>query len=82
MISSTLNQTGLGQTSATYKVALERNLYGKVQDHRPAARDGHTGCVVNDRFIVFGGDRHQMPHNDMHFLNIKEQLLEGGLIKN
>jgi len=31
MISSTLNQSAaLGQNSTTQKVALERNLYGKV----------------------------------------------------
>jgi len=31
MLSSTLNQSAaLNQNSTTYKVALERNLYGKV----------------------------------------------------
>ena len=48
---------------------------------RPAARDGHTGCIIGNKFIVFGGDRHQMPHNDLHFLDIDIEFKQRNLIK-
>lgn len=48
----------------------EKNTYGKVKGHRPAARDGHTGLVYGDKFFVFGGDRHHMPFNDLYMLDI------------
>jgi len=49
----------------------DKNTYGKVKDHRPAARDGHSGIIFEGRFVVFGGDRHHMPFNDLHFLHIE-----------
>lgn len=61
---------GSGVNGMSPEKTKEINLYGKVKDMRPAARDGHTGCIIGDKFIVFGGDRHQMPHNDLHFLDI------------
>ena len=48
--------------------------YGKAVDHRPPARDGHSGVIHNGRFIVFGGDRHHMPFNDLHFLEIETEF--------
>lgn len=50
-----------------------KNIYGKVSA-RPAARDGHSGIIFNGRFIVFGGDRHQCPFNDLHFLSIEQEF--------
>lgn len=58
----------------------EKNTYGKVEDRRPAARDGHTAVINNGRFIVFGGDRHQMPFNDLHFLQLDKEFAERGLM--
>lgn len=54
-------------------------LYGKVQGRRPPARDGHTGMVVNDMMIVFGGDRHHMPFNDTYRLDIKSEFEKLGM---
>ena len=54
-------------------------LYGKVHGRRPAARDGHTGIVVGDLLIVFGGDRHHMPFNDTSVLDLRAELKENGL---
>ena len=42
--------------------------YGRIQYKRPAARDGHTGILYGDFYIIFGGDRHHMPFNDMFYL--------------
>lgn len=38
---------------------------GKVQGFNPKPRDGHTGLMLEDEYIVFGGDRHHMPFNDL-----------------
>ena len=51
-------------------------MYGKQADKRPAARDGHTGVIHDGRFIVFGGDRHSMPFNDLHFCDIAAEFTE------
>ena len=47
--------------------------YGKAKGKRPAARDGHTGIVYGNYFLVFGGDRHHMPFNDSFILDIKAE---------
>ena len=57
----------------------EKNTYGKVQGRRPAARDGHTGIIYEGKFLVFGGDRHHMPFNDLHFLDIETEFGQRGL---
>lgn len=49
----------------------DSQLQGLVSGKRPAARDGHTGIVVNETFLVFGGDRHHMPFNDLYLLDLK-----------
>jgi hypothetical protein len=52
----------------------QKNCYGKVQYRRPQARDGHTGVIFEDNLIIFGGDRHHMPFNDLYFLRLGRQL--------
>ena len=46
----------------------------KTPGKRPAARDGHTGLVIDDSFYVFGGDRHHMPFNDFYMLNVRAEF--------
>lgn len=41
---------------------------------RPSARDGHTSELCGDYFFVFGGDRHQMPFNDLFVLDLKAEF--------
>lgn len=50
------------------------STYGKIRGKRPAARDGHTGVVFGNLFVVFGGDRHHMPFNDTFILDIKTDI--------
>ena len=38
--------------------------------NRPAPRDGHSAVLYNNYFMVFGGDRHHMPFNDLFALDI------------
>jgi N-acetylneuraminic acid mutarotase len=61
-------------THSPGQVVTEKNTYGKVADRRPAARDGHSGIIHEEKFIVFGGDRHHMPFNDFHYLNIEKEF--------
>jgi len=55
-------------------------LYGKIKGRRPAARDGHTGVVYNHQLIIFGGDRHQMPHSDTFIFDLRTELEAQGVI--
>lgn len=48
---------------------------GKIEGRLPKPRDGHS-CVVHDeRFlIIFGGDRHHMPFNDLFALDMAKEI--------
>ena len=41
---------------------------------RPAARDGHSSVLLNNKLYVFGGDRHHMPFNDLFVLDLNSEL--------
>lgn len=67
------------------KRALERERTGnstggfdenltKTSGKRPPARDGHTGAIIGNSFFVFGGDRHCMPFNDFHMLDVRSEF--------
>ena len=45
--------------------------YGRIRGKRPGPRDGHTGVMWQNYFIVFGGDRHHMPFNDLFYLDMQ-----------
>ena len=66
-----------GFTSLVQNQGGEHHLlvYGKVAGKRPAARDGHSGVMFGDMFIVFGGDRHHMPFNDLFMLDMRTEFL-------
>jgi hypothetical protein len=36
----------------------------------PKARDGHTVCLLGDKMVVFGGDRHHMAYNDIVVIDL------------
>lgn len=46
----------------------------RVQGVRPRPRDGHTAHLYENQMIIFGGDRHQMPFNDLFSLNIESEI--------
>lgn len=60
-------------TAIGMNTSMSENSYGKTRGKRPAARDGHTGVVFGNYFLVFGGDRHHMPFNDTFVLDIKAE---------
>ena len=43
-----------------------------IPKNLPTARDGHSAVIYEDRMIVFGGDRHHMPFNDMYYLKMSK----------
>lgn len=46
-----------------------------IKTKRPEPRDGHTTVLVADRFmLLFGGDRHHMPFNDVLILDLGREL--------
>ena len=55
-------------------VSIVSTDYGKQRGKRPAARDGHTGIMFGNYFVVFGGDRHHMPFNDTFILDLKAEF--------
>jgi hypothetical protein len=38
----------------------------------PKPRDGHIAIQLANNMFVFGGDRYQVPYNDLFFLPLKE----------
>lgn len=60
-----------GQIGAASTLANPSKVSGK----RPMARDGHTGILLGDsHLVVFGGDRHHMPFNDLFMLDLKREF--------
>ncbi|CAI2366389.1 unnamed protein product [Moneuplotes crassus] len=52
-----------------------KRQYGKVPRFNPKPRDGHTGIMLNEReYIVFGGDRHHMPFNDVSAIDLSLEI--------
>jgi len=43
-----------------------------VTEEGPKPRDGHVAMNLGNNMFVFGGDRHQVPFNDLFFLPLGE----------
>jgi len=50
-------------------------LVGRIIGRAPYPRDGHSAVIVNDKMLVFGGDRYQMPFNDLYAYSLSESSL-------
>mmetsp|Transcript_322 Transcript_322/g.360 ORF Transcript_322/g.360 Transcript_322/m.360 type:complete len:183 (+) Transcript_322:703-1251(+) len=48
----------------------------KVSGTRPRPRDGHSALLWEGSMVIFGGDRHHMPFNDLFTLNIAREIRE------
>ena len=46
----------------------------KVQGIRPRPRDGHSAHMFNSHMVIFGGDRHHMPFNDLFALDVEAEI--------
>lgn len=48
---------------------------GKIPSFNPKPRDGHSGLMIDsDNYIVFGGDRHHMPFNDLASIDLALEI--------
>ena len=45
-----------------------------VKGRRPAARDGHSAVLHEGNLIIFGGDRHHMPYNDLFVFDVTTEF--------
>ena len=68
---TTIMENQIGAASSLHNPA-------KVAGKRPMARDGHTGILFGESLLVFGGDRHHMPFNDMFMLDLKKEFAVRG----
>ena len=46
-----------------------------IKGKRPAARDGHSAVLHEGNLIIFGGDRHHMPYNDLFIFDVATELV-------
>lgn len=54
---------------------LQERQVGKIEGYTPKPRDGHTGLLYGERYLViFGGDRHHMPFNDLFTLDLIKEI--------
>jgi hypothetical protein len=51
-------------------------LVGRVNGKVPHPRDGHSALVFNNCMLVFGGDRYQMPFNDLYSYSVVEETIK------
>lgn len=59
-----------GNFAATSDPAMGETKFGMVSG-RPTARDGHSANVDQYNYMyIFGGDRHQMPFNDLYMIRL------------
>ena len=70
-------KTSYGYGANIFGLATATGLKGKSRcpGNRPAPRDGHSGIMYNNQyFLVFGGDRHHMPFNDLFALDLEAEF--------
>ena len=65
-----------GATHNSFGLNMSLSQKGKqrVGGIRPNPRDGHSVVIHEGRMIVFGGDRHHMPFNDMFALDLVNEF--------
>ena len=68
----TNNEQIFGSPSGKQPLSPATNsITGFQRNRKPQARDGHSACVDKFGFMfIFGGDRHQMPFNDLYFIKL------------
>jgi len=70
-----------GKRSSLY-IGPAAPVVGKINGKAPHPRDGHSSVLFGDMMVVFGGDRHQMPFNDVYSYALIEQTIKTPLILN
>mmetsp|Transcript_10364 Transcript_10364/g.10331 ORF Transcript_10364/g.10331 Transcript_10364/m.10331 type:complete len:174 (+) Transcript_10364:790-1311(+) len=57
-------------------------ISGRIKGNAPHARDGHSAVMVDNIMTIFGGDRHQMPFNDVYAYTLLDHIITTPLISN
>lgn len=45
---------------------------GRIKQRVPHPRDGHSSVMIGSTMYIFGGDRHQMPFNDVYCFSLED----------
>lgn len=64
----------LGRMSGMSEVTSPRGTTTFIKGKRPHARDGHSAIVHEGNMIIFGGDRHHMPYNDLFIFDLQTEF--------
>ncbi|CAG9335386.1 unnamed protein product [Blepharisma stoltei] len=48
---------------------------GRVKGNAPHQRDGHSAVIDGNIMYIFGGDRHQMPFNDIYAYRLSKDII-------
>jgi len=51
---------------------MQREMALKINPINPQARDGHACVLFDGKMVIFGGDRHHMPFNDLFLLDLND----------
>ena len=52
-------------------------LLGRIVGRAPYPRDGHSAVLLQDKMFIFGGDRYQMPFNDLYVFAVNDHSIRG-----
>jgi|APCry1669190288_1035285.scaffolds.fasta_scaffold215824_1 hypothetical protein len=71
-----------GRGSGLSQVSSPRGSLLFIKGKQPPARDGHSAIIHEGSMIIFGGDRHHMPYNDVYIFDLLTELtLRQSLLK-
>lgn len=51
-------------------------LLGRIVGRAPYPRDGHSAVLIGDKMFIFGGDRYQMPFNDLYVFALNDHSVK------
>lgn len=63
-----------GRMSGLSEVMSPKGTTTFMKGKRPHARDGHSAIVHEGNMIIFGGDRHHMPYNDLFIFDLQTEF--------
>ncbi len=60
----------MGCCGDIFKDMKVKNTVTIVKGEYPCERDGHCAALMENKMIIFGGDRFQMSFSDLHYMDI------------
>ncbi len=71
-ITSSFQANKLSSDPSTPKSGFFTPLF--IKGRRPPARDGHSAIFFEGNLVIFGGDRHHMPYNDLFIFDVATEF--------